>query len=524
MMRNYLYLIFVFFSFVLFSQSKDDIQLRIVDSISNEPVSFATVRIYGTNQGVIADYDGELRLPSKLVQGDITLLITSIGYESQKVRVSDLRDNFINIIKLTVQIEALSTIYLKSKRVKSIKELEDAVEKLTATDIVRRAIDRIPIHLDDLAHSYVGYYRDYQIVKNTYYNLNEAILESYDQGISTKKLEHPNNQIALHHFETNSNFLIDSTFLVPYQYGEKFIENAKIPANGGNELSILNGHNPIRNYDIKAFSFVDVLKKDFLNHHDVTKGDLLYFDNVPIIKIPFVVDSTTKNEAYVAQGDLYISLVDYSIYRFNYICFETGNADPIFSINIEYKRQDDKMYLNYITFNNRFEMVDKNTLKEDEIIFYPESLEATITFNKPIDVKSLRKSSFKITYKGRKVVVESFKILNDLKVQVKILSLQVNDNEDLNYTELKGVKSEDLTFKLRGIKDLSGKRIYKRQDLQGYQFRELFVQEVFPNKTIPKDAVLSNRLRPLSEAELNIELDYNRYWINSPLKSTRTNN
>jgi hypothetical protein len=129
---------------------------------------------------------------------------------------------------------------------------------------VRRAIDSVPVHLDDLAHSYVGYYIDYQIVKNTYYNLNAAILESYDQGIRAEKLEHPNNQIALHHFETNLNFLKDSTFLVSYQFGEKIIENAEIPPNGGNELSILNGHNPIRNYKIKTFSFVDVLNEDFL--------------------------------------------------------------------------------------------------------------------------------------------------------------------------------------------------------------------------------------------------------------------
>jgi hypothetical protein len=39
-------------------------------------------------------------------------------------------------------------------------------------------------------------------------------------------------------------------------------------------------------------------------------------------------------------------------------------------------------------------MVDKNTLKEGEIIFYPEILTATITFNKPIDVESVRESSF----------------------------------------------------------------------------------------------------------------------------------
>jgi hypothetical protein len=117
------------------------------------------------------------------------------------------------------------------------------------------------------------------------------------------------------------------------------------------------------------------------------------------------------------------------------------------------------------------------------------------------------KVPFKITYKGIKVVVHSFEIVNKRKVEVNILPLKCKNGFDLHYKELKYVKSEDLIFELRRIKDLSGKRIYERQDVQGYQFRELFIQEVFPNKTIPKDAVLSNRLRPLSETELNIKLD-----------------
>jgi hypothetical protein len=98
-MKNYLYLIFLFFIFVLFSQNKDDFQLRIVDSISNEPVSFATLLIEGTYQGVIADYDGELRLPSSLFQRNIILLVTRIGYQSQNVHVSELQYNFLNIVK-----------------------------------------------------------------------------------------------------------------------------------------------------------------------------------------------------------------------------------------------------------------------------------------------------------------------------------------------------------------------------------------------------------------------------------------
>ena len=48
-------------------------------------------------------------------------------------------------------------------------------------------------------------------------------------------------------------------------FKEKYIQNADIVSFGGNELSILNAHNPIRIFNQASFSFVYKLEKEFLD-------------------------------------------------------------------------------------------------------------------------------------------------------------------------------------------------------------------------------------------------------------------
>ena len=108
-------------------------------------------------------------------------------------------------------------------------------------------------------------------------------------------------------------------------------------------------------------------------------------------------------------------------------------------------------------------------------------------------------------------------------MRVNTVPLKFNDDGDLNINDLNSLKSEDMSFELKRIKDLSGKKIYKRQDLIGYQFRELFVQEVFTSNNIPEEILLINKNKPLMTNQINLNLGYKRYWINSLLKSTRNN-
>ena len=69
----------------------------IIDEENKEPVIGASVVIDGTNKGVATNVDGQFALK---VPSDTSLVISSIGYNNKKVRVSSLLSSDNNVIML----------------------------------------------------------------------------------------------------------------------------------------------------------------------------------------------------------------------------------------------------------------------------------------------------------------------------------------------------------------------------------------------------------------------------------------
>ena len=69
----------------------------VIDEENKEPVIGAGVFIDGTNKGIATDIDGQFALK---VPSDTSLVISSIGYNSKKVRVSSLLSSDNNVIML----------------------------------------------------------------------------------------------------------------------------------------------------------------------------------------------------------------------------------------------------------------------------------------------------------------------------------------------------------------------------------------------------------------------------------------
>ena len=69
----------------------------VIDEENKEPVIGAAVFIDGTSKGVATDIDGQFALK---VPSDTSLVISSIGYYSKKVRVSSLLSSDNNVIML----------------------------------------------------------------------------------------------------------------------------------------------------------------------------------------------------------------------------------------------------------------------------------------------------------------------------------------------------------------------------------------------------------------------------------------
>ncbi|WP_299525482.1 hypothetical protein [Winogradskyella sp.] len=512
--KNSILVVLVFgFSQYLFGQLELKIELQ--DSITTEPISFATIRFDGTNRGLIADYNGQFRLPIKTAKGLSFLVITSIGYKVLKIDPKKLLADELNILKMMPQTEALDAVILNSKKPRFSLDEVKKNKQLLASDIVRRAVYAIPVNLDYKPHSYIGYYRDYQIIDGNYYNLNEGILEQYDGGINSKKVQDSINQSVFYSFKTNRNFDINEYYTKAYNDSTKYIQNAKILPYGGNELTLLNVHDAIRNHDISSFSFVYKIKREFLYNHNFMKGDVRFIDDEPVINIILESKKSKIGQTHKVNGVITISLQDFSIHNFTYTVYDSNLFNPLFNIETEYRRQDGEMYLNYITFNNRFVITEGEVFKESKVIYNKPQNRFYIDFDTDLDVKTVQRRDFKIRYNGKRVVIKKLEVVNP-----KRISLQVAEFDE----SLMEITSEEMTgvkFTIKNISDIDGRMIYEPQKKIGYQFREFFVQEVIPGKSLEDGLQYIPKNQTLMSAPINENSEMDVYIINSPLMQRR---
>jgi hypothetical protein len=284
------------------------------DATSGEAVPFATIRIKGKATGVISNMDGGFQIPEKFRTVGDTLLISSMGYNPLAFPLLSLSPNDINIIELVPGVVALQEAILKAPRKKP----------LTPRQIVQRALDAIPANYPVDPFSTIGYYRDYQRNMGHYINLNEAILQVFDQGFDA--LNYETTKVRIFNYRQNPDFERDTLALKPYDYEHfgKVIDHAYLSDYGGNEFTILQIHNAIRNHQVASYSFVEKLDTDLLSNHVFYKDPDSFFDGEKM----FVIRFQRNFPNYDAYGKLYISKTDFAIYQMDYTLYDDRNRLP----------------------------------------------------------------------------------------------------------------------------------------------------------------------------------------------------
>ena len=272
------------------------------------------------------------------------------------------------------------------------------------------------------------------------------------------------------------------------------------------------------------------LNRDFLNNHTFKKSDIYLVDGEPVITINFstlkelkktyfsqsVTNQPKKIPRNKVEGNLTIALTDFSIYRFNYTMHDFNDSNPLFNVNIEYRKENGKMYLNYISFNNRFEVAEDFTFSTSDIIFNKKDYTFEVTVNSDLDYKTVKKRNFRIKFNGQRVMIKSVNTTDRRNIKIK-----VNDY-DGSLAQLSQKDMQLLNFLIRDMKDSYGRGIYKTRTITAYQFREYFVQEVFKGKAITTDLKYMSKIKPLNEAQINYNLgNSTSYIINSPLQKRR---
>jgi len=501
---------------------------QVLDKTSNKPIVYATVMLKDIYRGTHADYNGKFEIPSKYRSKEI-IKISSIGYRTKEIKLSKLKTTGLNIIYLTVSNSNLDEIVITTSKKK---------KRLLAKQIVRKAIKNISQNYPNQPHSYIGYYRDYQqpvgnsyqkLIKSEksieYLNVNEGILESFDNGFKTDKLKNKKNQTLLYNFTSNNNFIQDSSLTVPYDNkSKKYSESVYITPLGGNELNLLDLTNAIRNHNKMSFSFTNIFYKDFLVNHFFKVKEITYLDDTPLYKIYFYSLKDKTSYEYAAYGHIYISKGDFAIHKLNYNLYYQKKKNPQYAVTIEYREKRNKMYLNYISFNNFFEATNGNYFKVDKTIYNSKNNVFKISFNRQINADYIEPVSrnFKIYYKGMKLKIAGINLSKNNTRTVELYIDQKSaqkidfdkEKENPNYANY-------FTFEIKNLKDINGFKINLRPSIKLNQYRELFVQEVFENKNLPQDMNFVDKNSPLSKTIITNKNFKDSYWINSPLKKSK---
>lgn len=527
--KTLVFVVFCFLYNIYFTHAQNNdltINSKVINSSTNEPVVFATVRIKNKNLATIADENGYFRIPKKYQIANDTIQVSSIGYETLFVPLQRLDEKIINIIKLNTAVEKLTEVEVFAKK---------RIVSLKAEQIITNAIKKIPENYPQLNYSYIGYYRDYQLGDNEYINLNEALVEVFDGGFQTNQYKSKFNQTLLYNYQANTNFKIDSSTAIAYDNKRnKYVPNAYLSSFGGNELSILNIHDPIRNYKYNTFSYINILETNFIeNHNFILVGDVQFNGNT-LYHIKFSSKKDFDKDLVHTKGDLYIEHLNFAIHKLEYAGYKIsepnssfGNRldrifekDPFYTIKLEYAKQENFMYLNYISFNNVFRTVNGDDLRVKNLIYDRSDNTITFEFNNALNPANiLNPKNYKLSYKKDPIAFDSISLIQENKVQIYLNSDKGADLRSLNKEEI-----TELKYKLRNIRDTEDRKIGKVSYKTVSQFRELFVQKVFPYKLLPKDALFVDKTSPLSLAEFSIfDEDINTYWINTPLKRTKKN-
>ncbi|MBS1486465.1 MAG: carboxypeptidase-like regulatory domain-containing protein [Bacteroidetes bacterium] len=491
------------------AQNHGLIKGRVVDAISNEPIAFVTVWLKSKEEiyGLVTNFDGDFQLPVEYRNSSDSVLFSCIGYLTKKILPQQLMEGQLNILKLSPSTLVLNEVTVVAKK-----------KKLSADQIVSRAIERITQNCMASPYSYVAYYRDYQLMDSSYLNLNEGIVEVFDQGITSNDAE--KTKLSLRQYKRNTSFQRDSTIAIAYdnKVGNKFIPGATIFPFGGNELAILRIHDAIRNYRVQTYSFVNQLSDDFIKNHFFKMEGISSLDNVNLYRITFSARYAVTGANYSAEGTIYIEKGNYAIHKLEYSGFFKDKL--LYRITVEYARHQEKMTLNYISFYNIFDFRKPDSFKVLDISYNPISNAFQFQLSHQPELGSaLDINNYDLRFDGKKLRIKNIQVLPPLALESKY-RIQVFLTSNLIPIHEKPVNlAARIKAEITNVKDLNGEVIHGFHLVNMKQFRELFVENLTPPKLIA-DSLTLDKNRPLDENQVKTDLnfDVSKYWMNTPLK------
>jgi hypothetical protein len=405
---------------------------------------------------------------------------------------------------------------------------------LSAEEIVQRAIARMPANYPQKPFALTGYYRDYQFKDKTYINLNEALIEVLDKGFAID--DYRSVMFGLLNYESNFEFKRDSFAAKPYDYNnwDKIIPDATVgQVQAANELVLLFIHDAIRNHNIDAYSYVHKFVEDFVKEHRLKRVKNTSYGNQAVFRI----DISKKEMPFEVRGTLYIDEDSYAIRKLDYAVYKekrdeslpsdyrSREKDLLYEILVEYKEHQGNMFLNYISFHNKFRLVRPAEFFIQSATLDPNTYQMILTLNKPAtNWLSMKTADFKVYYKGQRVKIKEVKRVGEMgniyAVSFLRKGMLQQKKLDLLFSKIEDLDKSSLNIIVKRMKDAQGNLIAERKTEYIDQFREFFTQKIMARERkidigllVNKDVSLGDSLQPKL-----LQVKNENFWMNTPLR------
>ena len=371
-MRQYLIVAILFIGGLAHSQIT--IKNKIVDFSSLMPIESASVYIKNTTTGTVSNADGNFQLQIPEDYANDTLVISSIGYKTFKVIVSEFDQS--EEVYLDEEIAALDEVVL----------IADP-RPTTGNEIVLKALSRLPQNLPDSSYIQKGFLRHKEKNSIEFKWLIESAITVYDSGYASNSKDH----LKVNVDEVRKSYDlrdVDSSLSYTSYINrnrkrnkvrakdidlraiekEKIVKAIKWNDTRVNGLqNLFQGKlNLIRNSND---SIKSLFGKNILDNHQFELDTILVDNERKLYKINIAKGSDfvglgTKgiyNEGYEAKGSMYIYYDNYAVKKIEYELIAASDAQKNRSktlfgtyvnhkLVINYMEFEDKMYPSYIYY------------------------------------------------------------------------------------------------------------------------------------------------------------------------------
>ena len=329
--------------FTVFGQTNYIIKGRVINKENGEAVSFAHIGLCGRAIGTVSNVDGqfELKVPPYYIKD--TLCVSTIGFQTVRETVENLKD----IDPLEIELPPLTTVLL---------DVIISDEAITGRRVVEKAINRIPRNYPSKPFQLEGYYRDYLKKNNDYISFLEAAVTMQDMGINTSEAK---SRIEINQLRYSDNYL-ENYFKYLHKDKDDTIKEVLEGESAfywGNEFSNMLYHNPIRNR-LESVPFLGVFNNFYMSSYVFEIAYYTYVDEEEVYVVKFKPNELYKYHHVQADGEIYIRVDDYAILKFNFNFYVSkfGDRKKWYELNIEYREYEGEMFLKYISYVNYFKI------------------------------------------------------------------------------------------------------------------------------------------------------------------------